>query len=1118
MPMPAMVRGILPAYSLLRCFPLHRRKSTTVSFTLQVSDSLLACQLRTLNANHLFCSLLSTFLGNSKRDSQRSPQTAPVTSKASNPGYYFQSYLQDRDLTNTTPPPPSACGSANLATTATSTTFVNHSSAINSAPHGLSDRPPGYNHPMLSVGANSSVAPQAVPSTASSSSSSSSPANYSHFILSHNLAGNFPPAPPLPPKQQKALTKLISSRQPQPHPALLNRMTPRPPPPPPAGYKTSSGLLLERTPNIFESLVGSSSSSSNQPRNYPQTPPPPVPYSSPKPQRKVSLPCEMSEQTSAKVNPPKASSSGGLLSKSNSQSSTSSSYGHRPLERTVANSRCTTSSSTSYQHSPSLKLTSGNNVYLATSVPATSRLSPVTGNETAAMVDTEDDGRVTSLTSPSSSNTSSGCTSSSTASTASSSASLSSSSPPTPPVRKRTAAQQPCASSQVRSTLAGQLEQHDGDKLAATAASRAAATVASSATTATWPTDDFVFVAASGQSAEVGSAIEENNNQVCNRREQSTAASSSSFRIQTGANKPNPIPLGVSSDENTRVVSLHNNDSSVYTSGSSPSSFSSGANLVNAQKTPKIANGANELPLCHSKAFNNDGGNDYENLVTTEDNATAATVDGIVSAAVSDEFVLVSTSPSSNLLLQPLSGDHSPPNESSSVLSSSSSTSSFEQLSIVNGSLEPAFCTANGRSQGQSGTVARHQRLTDADFEEGNSETDCDPTATTMLKPTGVVPMNGQHKRVSKRANRDGSRRYAREISMEEVQVAASASNLVTSPTDAGQDSLLNDCQNIISRFENSLLIGNNDDVSSIPAVLMNHESAELSEPSRLGRRRSSRRRNSSHSSDDELTAINEASIDMNGAMLATGTATTPASGGSTPTTSTSSSYVNEVCPAEDIELDPNLQSNAAANYQHNLEDIVEVSDSGSEENSANNDEVPPRATPLMGRSREDLNGHQEEEEEHFGSSVEGEHGRYLSSQSRDRSALQSSSSNLSRYSEEDGDDADEELDESENEEETRATEDETEPLYESLNECSAGQQEPEMETETTDCPIEGRSLATTSPAHRPLERVGVHASSSGSQGSGQAESLALVDGTVVLRNRRHPAHQRRSATVVLGE
>lgn len=1058
------------------------------------------------------------FLDHSKRDTKQSPHTAPVTVGA-NSQFYFQSYLQNRDLLN----PPSLAATAatgDSATTATITTTQNHS-PNSFVSHSL-DHLPGYNHPMLNASTSSSVQSQ---------STVQSPAAYSHFILStgqHNLAENFPPAPPLPPKHQKALTNLVA-KQPHSHSSLLNRLAPQPRPTTSTSstvsqqYKAPAGI--ERTPNIFESLVGPSGQSNRS--GFSQTPPP-VPYSSPKPTRKAS--CEAAvESSSAKVqNPPKASSSNSQfqLAKSSSQSSTSSYSSHRPLERTVANSIGTNSSSNSYHSSPSLKLVSGNNVCLAASTESTSlSVQPVLSEEVTAAVKKEDC-TVTALASTSSSNTSVSSSSSS-----SPSPSSSSSLPPTPPIRKRTTAPQPApgvSQQQVRSTLEETVKQDHTQKSGKWAQNTLPP---STPTTTTLTNDDFICASTSSLSASATASLtaahKDNIDDICNQ--QRVPSTSTSVQAAT-----NPQLFDTSSAANiaSRLGSTHSTNSFVHC----PKSLSSGSNLVKSTKsqstkatvTATLANedGLNESLLRRADVLHNQTAaddNDYENISTSDQSHDP---DDIV-AIVSEEFVVISSP--CNLLLQ---SDHSPPNESSSILSSSSSSSSFEQLSIVNsGSTAPAAASSSASSSRQFSRRHRtHEPDPDYDEEEDSDvETNADSdhakhlSSENMLKPTSLEMANGQPKKLSKRATRDGRRRYAREITNEDVQVASCNTNQ-TSPTDVGQENLLNDCQNLISIFENSLLISNSNDGVQCSPLSLNLDS-DLNEAARLSRRRSSRRRNSnSHSSDDELAAIADNSETGVGSTVSNNcTPTTPASGGSTPTTSTSSSYVNEVCPNEDIELDPALQNNAAANYQHNLEDIVEVSDSGSDDNA----EVPPQATPLSGRSREDLNN-QYDDEGHL-SSFE-YHGQYLSSQSRDRSALQSSSSNLSRYSEDDDadeDEADEEQYESAENEENDVAQDVTEDAIsveastlldnsatEELANSSASTADNSFPDATDVCASSSSNAMTTSPVHRPLERIGVQSPTTVSN----LPKDLLSYGPVVLRNRRHPSHQRRSNTVVLGK
>lgn len=1018
------------------------------------------------------CSFATTFLDHSKREAKQSPQTAPVTVGA-NSQFYFQSYLQNRDLLNST----TTTATTDSSTTATITTTQNHS-PNSFVSHSL-DHLPGYNHPMLDISSNSSVQPQ---------STVQSPAAYSHFILSqgpHNLAENFPPAPPLPPKHQKALTNLVK-KQPHSHSSLLNRLAPQPRPTPSTSstqqYKAPAGI--ERTPNIFESLVGPSGQSNRS--GFSQTPPP-VPYSSPKPQRKAS--CEAAvESSSAKVqNQPKASSSSSQfqLAKSSSQSSTSSYSSHRPLERTVANSIGTNSSSNSYHSSPSLKLVSGNNVCLPASSESISlSAQPILSDEAIVK---KDDCTVTSTSS----------SSTSVSSSSSSSPSSSSSSPPTPPIRKRITVPQPppaASQQQVRSALDETGKQDHTPKGGKLAQNKVPS---STATTTTLTNDDFICSSTSSLSASAVTAVHRDNiDDICNQQK----VPSTSTSVQAATNEQ-LFDTSSTANNSSRLASTHNTNSFVHC----PKSLSSN-------------------PVSESAADDND----YENITAENGSTSDQSHDpDDIAAIVTEEFVVISSP--SNLLLQ---SDHSPPNESSSILSSSSSSSSFEQLSIVNSaSTAPAVASSSRQFSRRHRT---HEPDPDYDEEEGEyseGETNCDPIehlpSSNMLKPTSLEMANGQPKKLSKRANRDGRRRYAREISNEDVQIASCNKNKnKTSPTDVGQENLLNDCQNLISRFENSLLISNSNDDSLQCSPLSLNLDSDLNEASRLSRRRSSRRRNSnSHSSDDELAAIAENSETVGGSVVSNNcTPTTPASGGSTPTTSTSSSYVNEVCPNEDIELDPALQNNAAANYQHNLEDIVEVSDSGSDDNA----EVPPQATPLSGRSREDLNN-QYEEEGHL-SSFE-YHRQYLSSQSRDRSALQSSSSNLSRYSEDDDADEDEgdeeQYESAENEENDVAGQDVPEEDVSlettTLLDNSATKQLASCSTSTADNALPevidndastSSNAMTTSPVHRPLERIGVQSPTA----VGNLPKDLLGYGAVVLRNRRHPSHQRRSNTVVLGK
>lgn len=968
-----------------------------------------------------------------------------------------------------------------------------------------------------------------------------SPSTYSHFILSnepHNLAENFPPAPPLPPKHQKAITGFTTAKQPLPHLSLLNRKAPQPRPSPPTSstasqqYKAPSGLLIERTPNIFESLVGQNGQSNRG--QFPQTPPP-VPYSSPKPQRKTSNE-DAESSSSAKVqNHPKSSSASFQLAKSSSQSSTGSN--HRPLERTVANSIGTDSSSNSYHNnSPSLKLVSGNNVCLATvSAEPSSDLPyrPLAAEGTEIV--NEENCSVTASLTPSTSSSNSSVSSSASASSSSSSPSSSSSSslPPTPPVRKRTTAPQPGASHQpARSTLDDTGKQ---DHTQESGKSAPNLLPPSTTTTAFASGADSICASTSSFSATSSDALlhRDNIDDVGNQQRLPTTAAN----VQS-ATKPQLPDLSSAANNPARLGSMHNTNSFVNCPKPLSSLSAASSNLVNCQGSTKIAvteqqTAATEGSVNESLSNRRSGvhynqaadDNDYENIISAETESTSGQADpDDIAAIVSEEFVVISSCSPSNL--QPLS-DHSPPNESSSILSSSSSSSSFEQLSIVNsGSTAPAVASSSGSSRRLS--RRHHSHEPDPDYDEEDSVAEaavCDPvdySGNNMLTPfTHEVVVNGQPKRQSKRANRDGRRRFAREISSEEVQVASSTSNnaTATSPTENGQESLLNDCQNLISRFESSLLIGNGTDECSPLSLNLNSDQHHLTEQARSGRRRSNRRRNSSHSSDDELAAIVDSGEAAGTAAASNCTATTPASGGSTPTTSTSSSYVNEVCPNEDIELDPALQNNAAANYQHNLEDIVEVSDSGSDDNA----EVPPQATPLSGRSREDLDNHYDDD--HL-SSFE-YHRQYLSSQSRDRSALQSSSSNLSHFSEDDDDADDDEADEEQYEstnEENDVSQDVTEDNV-NVDGTHRGdnstEQQASSSTSTADhlpesaasCSTASNAM-TTSPVHRPLERVGVQSPTAG----GNLPKDLLKYGPVVLRNRRHPSHQRRSNTVVLGK
>ncbi|XP_017484457.1 PREDICTED: E3 ubiquitin-protein ligase HECW2-like [Rhagoletis zephyria] len=1064
----------------------------------------------------------------SKRDAKQSPQTAPVTLGSGNQ-FYFQPYLQNRDLII----PATTTAASNSATTATITTTQNHSSG-SLASHSL-DHLPGYNHPMLNVSTknSSTVQPQTTQTV-------QSPSTYSHFILSnepHNLAENFPPAPPLPPKHQKAITGFTTAKQPLPHLSLLNRKAPQPRPSPPTSstasqqYKAPSGLLIERTPNIFESLVGQNGQSNRG--QFPQTPPP-VPYSSPKPQRKTSNE-DAESSSSAKVqNHPKSSSASFQLAKSSSQSSTGSN--HRPLERTVANSIGTDSSSNSYHNnSPSLKLVSGNNVCLATvSAEPSSDLPyrPLAAEGTEIV--NEENCSVTASLTPSTSSSNSSVSSSASASSSSSSPSSSSSSslPPTPPVRKRTTAPQPGASHQpARSTLDDTGKQ---DHTQESGKSAPNLLPPSTTTTAFASGADSICASTSSFSATSSDALlhRDNIDDVGNQQRLPTTAAN----VQS-ATKPQLPDLSSAANNPARLGSMHNTNSFVNCPKPLSSLSAASSNLVNCQGSTKIAvteqqTAATEGSVNESLSNRRSGvhynqaadDNDYENIISAETESTSGQADpDDIAAIVSEEFVVISSCSPSNL--QPLS-DHSPPNESSSILSSSSSSSSFEQLSIVNsGSTAPAVASSSGSSRRLS--RRHHSHEPDPDYDEEDSVAEaavCDPvdySGNNMLTPfTHEVVVNGQPKRQSKRANRDGRRRFAREISSEEVQVASSTSNnaTATSPTENGQESLLNDCQNLISRFESSLLIGNGTDECSPLSLNLNSDQHHLTEQARSGRRRSNRRRNSSHSSDDELAAIVDSGEAAGTAAASNCTATTPASGGSTPTTSTSSSYVNEVCPNEDIELDPALQNNAAANYQHNLEDIVEVSDSGSDDNA----EVPPQATPLSGRSREDLDNHYDDD--HL-SSFE-YHRQYLSSQSRDRSALQSSSSNLSHFSEDDDDADDDEADEEQYEstnEENDVSQDVTEDNV-NVDGTHRGdnstEQQASSSTSTADhlpesaasCSTSSNAM-TTSPVHRPLERVGVQSPTAG----GNLPKDLLKYGPVVLRNRRHPSHQRRSNTVVLG-
>ena len=1009
-----------------------------------------------------------------------------------------------------------------------------------------------------------------------------------------------------------------------------------------------SGLLLERTPNIFESLVNQKNNSNNNNNNNgnkQQAPlPPPIPYSSPKPIRKLvqsqTNGCNETnhQYQSAKTFGIATTISQSTLSTSISQqilndnNNKSGAYlqqqpQHRPLERTVATNSigtvisdvnsyhrsysptstseaaitttvATLSTIATTSHSFDNKRSSSQaplGVYLATILPSstTNTATMITGNATYLEDNCKQDSSLlmnTMNVSSSSTAASATCITSSSSSPSSissletssalSSTSSSSSFPPTPPLRKRQVLQPPPALPLAM-------------KFTTSCSTIATTRIASTSAIGDGGSSDFVVVDVSPTS------------NLCNLPLYSSSTITNTTMTNSdlirGNDEMTIIQLSNQQQPKKQVMTAVTGDTTIISNTSS---------TIRNMTTTK----SSSPPLCVSMESQIENRQDAYVDNNVDDRRISTT-------NISDEFVLV-TSDGIDC------GCH---NQTEQLSSSTSSTSSFEHLNLL---------MTNRAEQPSS----LRQQEPDPDYESCES---CDDLAAPMCSNNNqsnkidstkknsfsnkqkkkmkmmnaqVINDNGKIRNNNKhnysRNNKVNYRRYARQISEEEITAAA---NCLFGPSEStsisNSSDLLGDCQNLISLFENSLLLNNNNDAITTNIELPNtttttnttlnlnnnndednNNNNNNEQTGIISQRRSScrRRHSSSHSSDDEQYIINQnhqlsssSSISsssivvtetmanniittttscvyatsVSSLLTATITPSTPII--ITPSTSSSSSssttsYVNEICPNEDIDLDPTIVS--AANYQHNLEDIVEVStdDSSRSEDHDDDDDVPPHVASLLttSRSREDIDS------EEFLSSYDSiRDNNYLMSMSnnmRDRNALQSSGSNLSHFTD---DDEDEVLVEEEVEE-VGMVDDEV--VNEEVMDDDAEHQVVNQRTEeigmdienssqtqllTIICPQTGEnsrvitslkgakvSSTTSSPTtlttnssmiHRPLERVGVFSTTSSDTNTAQnnhnhlnINPLSLsTSGPVVLRNnRRNPAHQRRSNTVMIGK